>query len=78
MNMAKQSGPDEKANDHLWKWFCNEKWQEHQKEVEAWEGQLPTYTEAEYVAKNKDFLLEQWLETFWPGYILVKPENRTE
>ena len=29
--------------------FSLEKWQEHEIEVEAWEGHLPTYTKEEYV-----------------------------
>ena len=74
--MAKQSGPQGKVNnDLLWSWFCNEKWIEHQKEVFAWEGHYPSYNQDEYISKNKDFLIDLWIETFWPGHILVKPDK---
>ena len=66
--------PQEKENNDLhWAWFCNQKWEEHQSEIQAWEGSFPDYTQEEYIKKNKDFLLNEWVETFWPGHILVKP-----
>ena len=72
---AKQDGPEEKETDLLWKFFCNEKWQEHEREILAWDGHLPEYTQEEYVKKNKDFLIEEWLRVFWPGHIVVKPDK---
>lgn len=69
--------PQEKENqsDLLWTFFCQQKWMEHEVEVEAWEGHLPTYSKEEYVKKNKEFLTDQWMKTMWPGHILVKPDK---
>ena len=73
---AKVDGPAGKDNDLLWTFFVNQKWQEHEIEVEAWEGHLPDYTQEEYVSKNKDFLTSEFLRVMWPGHILVKPTSK--
>ena len=75
--------PDEKPKevirqntyDHYWTFFTNHKWREHQDEVRAWEGHYPSYTQEEYVEKNKDFLMTEWGKTMWQGHVIVKPDK---
>ena len=34
-----------------------------------------TYTQEEYVKKNKEFLMEEWGRVMWPGHVIVKPDK---
>ena len=56
--MSKQSG---------WDFFVEQKWQEHETEVQAWDGHLPTYTKEEYVKKNYKFLNDLYINEFEKG-----------